>query len=83
MAYLRRNICEEITVFPYDNSRNTLDVTSEYTLDYIWNEYNEKYHEAQIVPELKKIYVPVELFSSLGISEWFAFSFPNCLIEFW
>ena len=81
MAYLRRNICEDLSVYPYDEVQE--EVPEEYTLDYMWTEYNEKYHEALVVPELKKLFVPRDLFLCLGVTQWFMFSFPNCVVEFW
>jgi len=82
MAYLRTNICEELVVYPYDPVIEK-DWPEEITLDYTWDIYNEKYHEAQVVPELKKLFVPRDLFVCLGVTQWFLFSFPNCVVEFW
>ena len=81
MAYLRQQIEEEIVIIPLNNFQK--DIDEDITLDYMWQQYNEKYREVQIVPELKKLVVPKDLFNSLGISQWFNYSFPNCLVECW
>lgn len=36
-----------------------------------------------VVPELRKLHVPRCLFDSLGVSQFFRHSFPNCVITFW
>ena len=79
MAYLRRNICHElIAVMPYDKK-----IPDEITLDYIWEQYSNKYHDVYIVPEFKSLHVPQELFETPGTRHWFEHSFPNCLVTFW
>lgn len=86
MSYLRRNISEKIYIKPFDKkffSSEYLEIPEEITLDYMWKQYSEKYHEVEIVPELKEIYVPRELFLDLGVETWFKYSFPNCVINFW
>ena len=85
MAYLQRNISKTIYVKPYDVNffEKTTEIPEEITLDYTWKQYSEKYFEASVVRELESIYVPKELFLDSGILVWFAYSFPNCTINYW
>jgi hypothetical protein len=75
MAYLRKNIVEELVV----SSNSTKE---EDTMDYTWKEYNEKYKQTLIVPELKKLVTPQYLFFCLGCNSLFREVFPNCSIVF-
>ena len=78
MAYYQKNVVSEI--FVEDNNGPTLDsVWSEYSKTMINNEYIG----IHVVPELKKIYVPHDLFDGPGIYMWFAHCFPNCVITTW
>ena len=55
------------------------------TLDNIWKQYS-KFHGLKmvhVVPEFKELFVPRVLFDSLGVSNWFRYSFPNCKVTFW
>lgn len=55
------------------------------TLDNIWKQYSSFYgpQMPDVVPELKELFVPRVLYDSLGISNWFRHSFPNCKVTFW
>jgi hypothetical protein len=87
MAYLRQNITEKIRVEPVSqlsalHYTRSQDV-DELTLDHMWKTYSKKYADVQVVPELKELYVPAFLFNSLGVKQWFDYSFPNCEVMFW
>jgi hypothetical protein len=89
MAYLRENITDKIIVYPeselakahYNNNR--CQNADELTLDYTWEIYSRKYPVVHVVPEFKELYIPAALFESLGITQWFKHSFPNCVVTFW
>lgn len=55
------------------------------TLDNVWKQYSSYYgtKELIIVPEFKKLVVPYPLFHSIGIPQWFRYSFPNCEVIYW
>ena len=55
------------------------------TLDNMWKQYSSFYGSRMpdVVPELKELVVPRVLYDSLGISNWFRHSFPNCKVTFW
>lgn len=55
------------------------------TLDNMWKQYSRLYGSRMpdVVPELKELFVPRVLYESLGISNWFRHSFPNCKVTFW
>lgn len=99
MCYHQKNVQESIITYPgqfeleneldldalqqdhcdyYERRKPTND--EEITLDYTWKKYKG---EVSVVPELKKIYVPVSLFNSLGVKSWFRYCFPNCEISYW
>jgi len=90
MSYYRKNIVEEIKtdVSEYDDLYKYQNF-NEITLEYIWKfnssfkNVDGEYLQALVVPELKNIYVPRFLFETLGVFEWFKYSFPNCKILFW
>ena len=55
------------------------------TLDNIWKQYST-FHGVkmpEIIPEFKELVVPRALFESIGIDNWFRYSFPNCTVKFW
>lgn len=89
MAYTREDIAEELCVYPKTNNeavfyeRNCCSNLDTLHLDHMWEKYSKQYHEALVVPELKKIHVPRALFECLGVYKWFEYSFPNCEITFW
>ena len=71
-------------MIPNDGSYFTRhEFPDEITLDYMWEFYSRKYRNCGIVPELKRLHVPRELFMCLGVQKWFEYSFPNCLVTFW
>jgi hypothetical protein len=76
MAYLRKNIVEELHL-PSCSS-----YTDEDTMDYTWKEYSNNYKSTKIVPELKKLVTPYSIFFCLGCNSFFREVFPNCVIEF-
>lgn len=90
MSYYRKNVVEEIItdVSEYDDLYKYQNF-NEITLEYIWKfnssfkNVDGEYLHPLIVPELKKIYVPRFLFETLGVFEWFKYSFPKCKILFW
>lgn len=55
------------------------------TLDNVWKQYSEFYgpENPKIIPQFKELVVPRALFESLGISQWFHYTFPNCTVTFW
>lgn len=89
MAYERRYITSKLMIYPetlneqYFYERNSCKNSDELTLDYMWQKYSGLKKEAQVVPELTRIYVPRSLFECLGVYAWFKHSFPNCKIQFW
>jgi hypothetical protein len=89
MAYLRQNITDKIYVKPESSlaaihyANNTSPNADEITLDYTWEMYSKKYDDPQVVPEFKELYVPKALFETLGVTQWFKHSFPNCVVQFW
>jgi hypothetical protein len=95
MAYYRKNITTHIIhinerthpeFLAYENNSKNFD---QLTLDYTWKQASSVRNtdgtpiEAQVVPELREIYVPRVLFDTLGVFSWFNHSFPNCSILFW
>ena len=83
MAYFRSHIVDEIIVGEHNN------ITEKARLDYHWKQYSSlkdprgDFIEALVVPELKYIRVPYNLFHTEGVYAWFRHSFPNCVITFW
>ena len=83
MAYFRTHISDEIVVGPHNIPNEKA------TLDYHWQRYsslkdpNGDYIEALVVPELKRIVVPLHLFYTQGVLAWFKHSFPNCDINYY
>jgi len=78
MAYYRQDIVSDLMVAHRNGP----------TLDSVWDIYSkikidDEYIGVHVVPELKKVYVPAELFDSLGIYAWFSYCFPNCVITTW
>lgn len=53
------------------------------TLDNMWKQYSDYYPEVKVIPEFKKLIVPYALYQSLGITQWFRYSFPNCEVIYW
>lgn len=55
------------------------------SLDNIWKQYSGLYGSAdvKVIPELKQLVVPRALYESLGVQQWFRYSFPNCVVTFW
>lgn len=55
------------------------------TLDNVWKQYSNLYgpQMPHVIPELKVLVVPRVLYDSLGVSNWFRYSFPNCKVTFW
>ena len=56
------------------------------TFDYTWKRFSKNYgapYTLFIIPDLRRLHVPRVLFDSLGVSQFFRHSFPNCKITFW
>jgi len=85
MAYLNERVTEEVVILPLNPMffRNARSFPYEITFDYTWDIYSKKYPDSGIVPELKKLHVPLELIDSLGVQTWLKHTFPNCLVTFW
>ncbi len=89
MAYFRENIVETIVLPPENYDELKRYKSKEITLEHTWKSWsrlrdsNGAYLDAQVVPELKEIYVPRILFETIGVYAWFNHSFPNCSILFW
>lgn len=91
MAYYRTDITDKIQTRLDENLFNEFKKIdySEYTFDYIWSNVSKNrdsdgfYVDAQVVPELKEIYVPRVLFECTGLYVFFRHSFPNCIISYW
>ena len=95
MSYYRRCLTDQIVVQPEDYKvleayKNTNPTEfHELTLDYKWKAYSQSrdsdnnFIEPQVVPELRRLFVPRILFESLGVYSWFRQSFPNCTVMFW
>ncbi len=52
----------------------------ELTLDHMWKQFHGEPH---IIKSLKKLHVPRILFHDIGVRQWFAYSFPCCVVTFW
>lgn len=55
------------------------------TLENVWRQYSEFHgpEQPKVIPELKELVVPYELFNCLGVQSWFRYSFPNCKVFYW
>jgi hypothetical protein len=86
MAYLREGVVESMIAIPCDSRDNEYykqKIPSNYhdiTIDHAWKQFSG---EPCVVLELKKIFVPKDLFSSIGIFSFFNYCFPNCEIVYW
>ena len=90
MSYLREKVVNKLAVLPSDDSDNEFyskrnsQNYNDITLDHTWKEFCKSYKgDVMIVPELEELYVPESLFTCIGVSTWFAHSFPNCKITYW
>lgn len=90
MSYFREDIVDEIITMPTRSDdleyykKSNPNNYYEITLAYCWREFCKTHKDyVQVVPELKKIYVPECLFACPGVWSWFNYSFPNCKITFW
>jgi len=88
MAYYRKNIVEKLIVLP-KSERDTqiylnggLKNEKEICFDTVWKEYSYV-GNTQVVPELKELYVPCDLFVCPGVWSLMNYCFPNCKIVFW
>lgn len=55
-------------------------------LDHVWKEYSKVAGPGfvpNVVPEFKRLHVPMCLYSTIGVDAWFATCFPNCKVTFW
>ncbi len=50
---------------------------------HVYDSYTKTNWEVHVVPELKKLTVPRDLFIFLGVRSFFSYSFPNCELVFW
>jgi hypothetical protein len=56
------------------------------TLEHTWKEYSQTAGSnvvLKVIPEFKRLHVPVCLYYTLGVYSWFAECFPNCKVTFW
>jgi hypothetical protein len=88
MAYYRRGVCEKLIVLPKKDSDKSLYLSGklknekELHFDTVWKEYSHV-GDLQKVPQLKELYVPLDLFVCPGVWSFMEYCFPNCKIVFW
>ena len=94
MAYSRKDVSSTFSVEKFNyNELLTYMINSKnfdlITLDHTWKQVSSQRNpdgtpvEPLVVAELYEIYVPHIMFASLGVFQWFKYSFPNCTILFW
>lgn len=91
MAYFRNRMETHIIVNPSDSIQHYMHCTNfnDIRLESVWKRYSEMkdkngdFIQPQVVPELEELCIPYKLFYSMGVYQWFRYSFPNCKLVFW